>query len=153
MRYKLALILLFCMSFAGCTSTNLSSSQLSSSEAKAPAMIKRGTIVAKRLINVKDIPDERIVGSSATVGAVAGASLSGGSGLKGALVGGTIGFLAANFNTSEQQAIAYTVELENKKLIRVASSIKDDELLVGDAVFLEYSSGFRVLIVKDISAN
>ncbi len=140
--YSLLLMLLF----SGCSSPNLSSNKFTYDEAAHPAMIRRGIVISKRTVTVDDLKHEGLIESGTVIGGVAGYSM--GNDASSALLGSALGYLfSVSFPVTSQNAVAYMVELESSKIIRVIQSIKDDSIEIGENVLVEYSQGMRVNLV------
>jgi outer membrane lipoprotein SlyB len=123
---------------------------MNTTEATSPAMIKRGVVLDKRTVTVEELKNQGFVNGSTIVGGVAGYSY--GNNLSGVLIGSTVGYLLAQAAPiNSQAAIAYTVETDSSKIIRIVQAEENKEIGIGSHVFIEYSVGMRVSIIVDKS--
>jgi len=108
-------------------------------------MVRRGVILSRRPITVEEMVDAGLVGDGALAGALAGSAFgnSGEEMVIGALIGGV---MMVAIQTGEQDAYAYTVEIEGRRIVRV---VQTEILPVGAPVFVEYSMGLRVNLAID----
>lgn len=141
------MIIALSFSLAACA-PDLSSSTYRGYEVGAANETVTGTIVGKRLVNIRSNSG---VGTAvgAVGGAVAGSAIGGGTranllgGLGGAVVGGIIGNqIEKGVNT--QQGFEYVIRISKTRTISVTQST-DNELPVGAKVMVIYGERVRVI--------
>ena len=146
----MVLNLLLALMLTACTGTNLSPNYMSTAEAQAPAMVKRGIVLDKRSVTDEELKNQGLVSSGAIAGGVAGYSV--GNDFSAVLIGTTVGYLIAQAApSSTQTAVAYTVEIDASKILRVVQAEENEEIQIGSPVFIEYSLGMKVNLVLDRS--
>jgi outer membrane lipoprotein SlyB len=140
---------------AGCAS-NISSNSYSASDVGEATKTYEGTIVDKRIVEVKGNTAGQVAG--AVGGAVGGGALgslvgSGGGKTATTIGGAALGALAGNEaakQLSKQEAYEYTVKLTNGNLRTVVQGL-DTNLEVGQKVYLQISNGGRSRIMPNNS--
>ncbi|MCM2679659.1 glycine zipper 2TM domain-containing protein [Echinimonas agarilytica] len=136
---------------AGCVPSSQTGQDYSRNEARKVQQVQIGQVLDMQTVNIEGTKSGAGTVAGGALGGVAGSAVGGGKGkdiatVVGAIAGAAVG-AAAEESMTRQQAIEYTIRLENGKVISVVQASAENEIpiRIGDSVkLLSQGSTYRV---------